>query len=232
MNNHSVKKPLRSILIIQDEKFEQTYSSRYREFLDFIANEVNALDIKVIKSSDLIIKKEIKPNKGALYKKYTKTISVIYDELSKLSSEELDKLIRNSIYKDIELDESLFTIKQAITIVNQEPNSIYEFKELSFGINKITVVIDKYYDEEIDKLYYFRLVATKIQRARKYANLHPWDQINVYYTGASKYNLDNVQSQQIIHSICKVNLIKLDKEETFYSKQFEDLDIMLYLQMA
>ena len=90
----------------------------------------------------------------------------------------------------------------------------------------------KYYDEEIDKLYYYRLVATKIQRARKYANLHPWDLINAYYTGESKYNLDTEQAKQIINSICKVNLIKLGKEETFYSKQFEDLDIMLHLQMV
>lgn len=232
MNNHSVKKPLRSTQIILDDRFEQTYSTRYREFLDFIANEVNSLDIKVVRSVDLVIHKEIKPNKGALYKKYTKTISGIYEELNKLTSDELDEFIKVGTYKDIELDESLFIIKSDITIVNQEPNSIYEFKELTFGTNKITVVIDKYYDDEIDRLYYYRLVATKIQRSRKYANLHPWDKINAYYTGISKYNLDSEQAKQIINSICKINLIKLDGQDTFYSKQFEDLDVELYLQMA
>jgi isoleucyl-tRNA synthetase len=232
INNHSVKKPLRSIQIIIDDKFEQVYSHRYREFLDFIANEVNSLDIKVVKSSDLIIKKEIKPNKGALYKKYTKSISAIYEELVLMNSEQLDQLIQKGVYKDIVLDDSLFISNCDITIVNQEPNSIYEFKELAFGTNKITVVIDKYYDEEIDKLYYYRLVATKIQRSRKYANLHPWDKINAYYSGMAKYDLCSEQAQQIIQSICKVNLIKLDGQETFYSKQFEDLDVQLFLQMV
>ena len=230
--NISVKKPLRSVRIIPDNKFDSMYSSRYKEFLEFILNEINSLDIQVLNYSDLIIDKEIKPNKGLFFKKYGKSISPIVEQLNLLDSNSLDQLIKLGEYNSWMLDESLFNIKNNITVTNQEPNSDYIFKEINFGNNstKLTVIVDKYYDESIDKLYYYRLVATKIQRARKYAGLHPWDKINAFYTGKPKYPLDVDQAHQIIKSICKINLNKLKESNVFYEKQFDDLDVKLYLQ--
>jgi hypothetical protein len=105
------------------------------------------------------------------------------------------------------------------------------FKEVQIGAHKIILLVDKYYDEELDKKYYYRLVATKIQRCRKYAGLHPWDNIKSYYSGEPKYNLDNEYAQECISQITKVKLEKYTENKVFYEKKFDDLDIKLFIDV-
>ena len=245
--NISVKKPLRSISIIIDSKFESFYSTRYREYLSFVLEECNVMDIKILDYSELSVSKTITPIKSQFFKKYKKNILDIFKEIELLTSEQLDEIINVGSYKDTIVDISLFNIKQSICFNNQLlDNGDFVFKDFIFANQpnqpnqpnqsnqsnqyKITIVVDKYYDEEIDKLYYYRLVATKIQRCRKYANLHPWDNVNSYYNGNSKYCLDNDIALKYIQDITKVKLLKYTNENIFYEKQFDDLDIKLYLE--
>jgi isoleucyl-tRNA synthetase len=238
IHNISFKKPIRSVKIAVDESFENLYSNRYRENLSFISDEGNILDISVINNKELNIDKEIKPIKNEFFKKYGKSISLIYEELLKKDSLELDNLIKIGSYKDIQLDSLLFNIKYNITLNDDSENKDYVFKEIQFGSCKIILLLDKYYDEELDMKYYYRLIATKIQRCRKYAGLHPWDNINVYYTGVPKYNLDNEYAQKCIYLITKTKLLKYkDKNDLlktsitiFYEKKFDNIDIKLYLE--
>lgn len=231
IHNISFKKPIKMIKIAVEDGFEDLYSNRYRDYLSFVSDEGNIMDISVINNKELNVVKEIRPIKSAIFKKHGKEVSVIYDELYKMNTSELDAILQNGMFKDFELDLSLFNIKYDITLDDDNVNKDYVFKEVQIGAYKIILLVDKYYDEELDKKYYYRLVATKIQRCRKYAGLHPWDNIKSYYTGESKYNLDNDQAQECISQITKVKLEKYKENKVFYEKKFDDLDIKLFIDV-
>ena len=231
IHNISFKKPIKMIKIAVEDGFENVYSNRYRDYLSFVSDEGNIMDISVINNKELNIVKEIRPIKSALFKKYGKEVSVIYDELYKMNTSELDAILQSGMFKNFELDLSLFNIKYDITLDDDNVNKDYVFKEVQIGAHKIILLVDKYYDEELDKKYYYRLVATKIQRCRKYAGLHPWDNIKSYYTGESKYNLDNETAQECISLITKVKLEKYAENKVFYEKKFDDLDIKLFIDV-
>ena len=91
--------------------------------------------------------------------------------------------------------------------------------------------MDKSYDETIDKIYYYRLVATQIQKNRKLANLHPWDHIEAVYKGEPKYKLDIEEAQSYINKITRIKLYEsslLSNDKTiFYSNYIEDIGITI-----
>ncbi len=229
IHNISFKKPIKMIKISVEDGFEDIYSNRYKDYLSFVSDEGNIMDISVINNRELNVVKEIRPIKSALFKKYGKEVSVIYDELYKMNTSELDVVLHKGMYKDFELDLSLFNIKYDITLDDDNVNKDYVFKEVQIGAHKIILLVDKYYDEELDKKYYYRLVATKIQRCRKYAGLHPWDNIKSYYSGEPKYNLEEEVAQECISQITKVKLEKYKENKVFYEKKFDDLDIKLFI---
>jgi isoleucyl-tRNA synthetase len=231
IHNISFKKPIKMIKIAVEDGFEEIYSNRYRDYLSFVSDEGNIMDISVINNKELNIIKEIRPIKSALFKKYGKEVSVIYDELYKMNTSELDIILQRGTFKDFELDLSLFNIKYDITLDDDNVNKDYVFKEVQIGAHKIILLVDKFYDEELDKKYYYRLVATKIQRCRKYAGLHPWDNIKSYYFGEPKYNLEEEIAQECISQITKVKLEKYTENKVFYEKKFDDLDIKLFIDV-
>jgi isoleucyl-tRNA synthetase len=231
INNISLRKPLRSISIVVDDTFNTKYSSNYVKYLSFISNECNILDIKLLNHSVLDVKKSIVPNKNLIYKKYGKNITSAFNSLILMTQDELDKVLTEGKYEDYEMDTSLFNISYEINIKDTEDEKAkYEFKEIIYGNNNITVLMDVYYDENIDKLYYYRLIATLVQKSRKKAGLHPWDVIKTYYSGNAKYSLENELAQNIISSITSYNLIKYNDESYFYSGDFENVNIKIYLE--
>jgi isoleucyl-tRNA synthetase len=229
--NMSMKKPLRSVSIVMDDTFDSIYSTRYKEYLSFVSDECNVLDIALLNHSVLDVKKTIVPNKGPIFKKHGKIVTSAYNTLSSMNSSELDLVLREGNYCGFELEPSLFTISYEINIKDSMDKSTdYSFKEFTYGSNNITVLADKYYDETIDKLYFYRLVATRVQRARKHAGLHPWDIIKCYYSGELKYGIDNEIAQQVIQSITKYNLEKYEAQSTFFQSYFEEVGVTIYLE--
>jgi isoleucyl-tRNA synthetase len=231
MANMSAKKPLRSVSIVLDDTFDAVYSTKYKEYLSFVSDECNILDVRVLDHSVLDVKKTIVPNRGLIFKKYGKTISDTYSILSAMSNEELDTVVTEGKYNEFEMDSSLFNISYKINVKEcLDETTDYVFKEINYGKNKITILADKFYDESIDKLYFYRLVATLVQRTRKYAGLHPWDEIKCYYGGELKYSLDNEVAQEVIKSITKYNLIKHSGESFFFQHLFKENNLTIYLE--
>ena len=229
--NMSARKPLRSVSIVVDDTFDSVYSTRYKEYLSFVLDECNILDIKLLNHSMLDVKKLIVPNRGLIFKKYGKSVSDTYNTLSTLSSEELAVILKEAVYQDFAMEPAFFNISYEINIKDStDKTAEYIFKEITYGTNNITILADKYYDEHIDKLFFYRLVATRIQRARKYAGLHPWDSINSYYSGEPKYSLEDERAQQVIQAITKYNLVKYSSEDTFFQCNFEEVGLTIYLQ--
>ncbi|AYV79947.1 MAG: isoleucyl-tRNA synthetase [Gaeavirus sp.] len=227
--NINLKKPIRNLSIVLEDTFEDNYSPRYKDYLSIISQECNVLDIKLLKYSDLTVETIIKPVKSLFFKTYGKAITNTYNELTTMNSTELKTIIDSKTYNGFEINSILFDYNNNISIKSDTINDNNIYKEFSFGLNKITIIVDKYYDEEIDKLYYYRLTATRIQRSRKLAGLHPWDDINVYYSEEPKYNLESEDAQKIIHSITKCGLIKYSDEKIFYEKKFDEIGIKLHL---
>ena len=230
LSNMSARKPLRSISIVLDDTFDETYSERYKEYLSFVSDECNVLDIKLLNHSVLDVKKTIIPNKGLIFKKHGKIVSDTFSKLSTMNSNELDLILKAGIINDFEMDTGLFNISYEINVSGSDEGADYVFKEFTYGLNNVTILADKFYDENIDKLYYYRLIATKVQRARKLAGLHPWDVIKTYYSGETKYSLEDELAQKVIQSITKYSLEKYDKQSVFFKNEFEEVGVTIYLE--
>ncbi len=96
------------------------------------------------------------------------------------------------------------------------------------SINNLILIVNLDWDEQTDKLYYYRLVATRIQKCRKEAGLHPWDPINAYYSD-SKYNLECEEAQEYIEKITRIKLIKYTDQYFFFENKIDELNITFYL---
>lgn len=232
IHNISVKKPIRTISIVLDESFDTTFTTRYKDYLSFISEECNIMKIKIINYSSLNIQKTIIPNKGLIFKKYGKTVFDTFNELNKKSSDELEEILKVGKFNDFIFDANLFNIDYKINLIDcGDEGEELVFKDFTFETYKVTILLDKFYDEYFDKLYYYRTVARLIQQSRKFAKLHPWDEINIYYSGTPKYNLEDAKAQEIIKEITKYNLLPYENQEVFYSNNFDNkFDIIIYLQ--
>ena len=147
-----------------------------------------------------------------------------------MNDNELEVILQSGNYNNFDFDASLFNISYIIDVIDSDDSADYVFKEFIYGTNNITILADKYYDENIDKLYYYRLIATYVQRSRKLAGLHPWDEIITYYSGDCKYNLEDDNAQKIIQSITKYKLEKYNEQPIFFTNNFEDTNFTIYLQ--
>ena len=94
------------------------------------------------------------------------------------------------------------------------------------------ILMDIFDDPNIDKLYYYRLVANSIQLSRKYAQLKPWNQIQSYWMGDPKYSLESSDAIEYIEKITKIKLIKLDQKKSIditHEFYFENIKLTIIL---
>jgi isoleucyl-tRNA synthetase len=211
--NISLKKPIKEVTIISDSYINQNY-------LNFIFDECNILDIHIKKLNEVTIVKNIKPIKALFFKKYGKIINDTYNQIEKLNQTELDEIIKNNTYNNFDIDASLFNI-------NYFNN---EIKEFNINNDKILILLNKDYDDTLDMIYYYRLVATNIQKSRKSAGLHPWDTICVYYKNInSKYNLNSTEAIEYINKIIRVEFKEYESNiNHFYNEEYNELGITIY----
>jgi isoleucyl-tRNA synthetase len=207
--NISLKKPIKKLKIATSKRL----SSQYNKLLSIIADETNILEIEMILIDDIDITKTYKPIKSEFFKKYGGSVSQAYGELVKLTSYELEQLLLSGTYKSFALESHMFlittmyiskSIVDTIGSIDTKEDNVY--KELTCNNEKVLLIIDKHYDQELEKKYYYRLVATKIQRCRKAFGLKPWNNINVFYDGVPTFPLDTPEAQEQIYQITNVKL--------------------------
>lgn len=250
LNNISLKKPVKSVGLIWDNQLEQRYSDRFKEYLGMVIDECNLLDLQLINQNDIKITKSIVPIKALFFKKYGKPIQPVYDELSKWNSEKLDEFINNSgIYKlchqnsdvngndELEFDSTMFNYNYSIdsNLIKMDNNIV--FREFNFGEykDKIILLMDKSWDESNDKIFYYRLVATSIQKSRKEAGLHPWDEIMALWDGVPRYPLETDEALDYIEKITRIKLYNYSKSNselksnTIYSNHFDNIGLKIHL---
>ena len=249
LNNISLKKPIKTVRLIWDSQLEQRYSDRFKEYLGMVIEECNLLDLQIISKNDVVITKTIVPVKALFFKKYGKIVQPVYDELFKWNSDKLDLFISEGgnykyyyqdekNYDEFEFDYTMFNRSYKIDFINlnssDQVNLIY--KEFDFGLDKdkIILLLDKSWDESNDKIYYYRLVATSIQKSRKDAGLHPWDNVTAYWDGKPKYSLETDESLEYIEKITRIKLLssnEISNSNTcfIHSNYYENINITLIL---
>jgi isoleucyl-tRNA synthetase len=215
--NISLKKPIKKLKIATSKRLSERYnklSDRYNKLMSIIADETNILEIEMILIDDIDIIRTYKPIKSEFFKKYGGSVSQAYGELVKLTSSELEQLLLLGTYKSFALEPHMFSITTTYipksivdtigSVDQKEEDNVY--KELICDNEKVLLIIDKHYDQELEKKYYYRLVATKIQRCRKAFGLKPWNNINVFYDGVPTFPLDTPEAQEQIYQITNVKL--------------------------
>ncbi len=231
-HNISLKKPIKSVGIVVDPLLETKYSSRFHDYLNFISDECNIMDLQLIDKTNVNVTKTIVPVKALIFKKYGKNISSVFEKLQAMTCEELDSIITSGTEFDgFIFDSTLFNINSKIEITaesTQFENNLV-FREFKFDGYNLILVGNMDWDEQTDKLYYYRLVATKIQKCRKEAGLHPWDPINAYYSSNHKYDLEVQEAKDYIEKITRIKLYKFDNQPYFFDNFNDELKITLYL---
>jgi isoleucyl-tRNA synthetase len=244
-NDLSLKKPIKSIGLMWDMSLETRYSNRFKEYLGMVIDECNLLDLTLIDRDQLRITKTIIPIKALFFKKYGKQVQPIYEELTKWNSTDLDDFIeKGGVYHNkqeveqskVVFDSTMFnyTYKIEMRDNNLSQNNLI-YKEFNFGYHKdkIVLLMDKTWDTSNDKIYYYRLVSTSIQKARKEAGLHPWDNIFALWEGEPKYSLNTPDALDYIE---KITRIKLDTNQNItnyqniiYSNHYDNIGIKIHL---
>ncbi len=244
-NNICVKKPLKKIKLLFDDNLKQHVKN---EYYNYIFDECNIIDIEEINNQDVIINKKIKPIKALLLKKHGKDFLLSYDELTNKNDNELEQIIKNKTYNNFEITQNEFNIdydiefKKEITskitseitseitpeITPEIENNI--FSEIKINNNSIIIIADIVFNQELEKLYYFRTVATTIQKLRKETMLHPWNKIKIYWFGECKYIFD-VQAYEYINKTIKMEFTEYnDNADIYFSKYCENIGLNIYIE--
>lgn len=244
-NNISLKKPVKSVRIVWDNSLEIRYSDRFRQYLNMVIDECNLLDLEIVQKEDINVVKTIVPIKALFFKKYGKAVQPIYDDLIKWDSGKLDNFINGGgIYKfthkdegscdELKFDSPMFNYSYSIQSDKFVIGENIIFKEFDFGEfrDKILLLMDKSWDTSTDKIYYWRLIATTIQKARKEAGLHPWDAIVVLWEGEPKYSIQSLEALDYIFKITRVELMALGSNynpDIIYSNYYEGIGLKIHL---
>jgi hypothetical protein len=247
-NDISLKKPIRQIFLVWDDQLEFRYSGRFKEYLGMIMDECNLLDLQILSKSDVSICKSITPVKSLFFKTHGKNISKSFEEINKMNNEQLDKIIETGEFDGFKIESTMFNFNYNVKLLSsQVSDKDLVYKEFDFGNfkDKIIILMDKSWTESNDKIYYYRLVATSIQKSRKNAGLHPWDDINALWEGKPKYSLESNEAQQYIENITRIKLLNYSDNfignsdylpdiqsklsDLVYSNEFENIGIKIHL---
>ena len=232
LNDISLKKPIKSINLIIDNSLICRYSARFYEYLSMIAEETNVLDINIIDKNDINITKTITPIKGLIFKAHGKSVSETFNKIIKMDQIELENVIDEGEYEGFKFNSTMFNFNYKVESDNLENNTQIVYKEFNFGEfkDKIIILMDKFWDESNEQIYYWRLVATTIQKARKLAGLHPWDDIIAMWEGETKYPLDSEDAQNYIQKITRINFCNYNyNKNIIYSNLYENINLTIHL---
>lgn len=236
INNIGIKRPIKTVQLIIDEQLNSTFGNQYCNHFNVIIEQCNLLNIEIINKSDVLINQSICPIKGLIFKKYGKNIMPIYNKLSMLSNSELFDVYNSGIFMGQIFDQSMFNVKSNVVFISnnndQSNQTNFIFKNFKYDQFNIMILMDIFDDPNIDKLYYYRLVANSIQLSRKYAQLKPWNQIQSYWMGDPKYSLESSDAIEYIEKITKIKLIKLDQKKSIditHEFYFENIKLTIIL---
>ena len=221
-NGIGMKMPLKEIIIESTEEIIDMVS-RYD---NFILDELNVLNYKTQTFNISNIEITVKPNYQKIKEKYLDKIKIIESHIKSLTSEQKQQLVQNVnlIFGDIQIDQTL-----CIIIIEPIKMESYYSEYIYANGTNYSVYLNSTIDEETKILGYSKMIASKYQKMRKAAGLHPWDKIRLCYNGVLEYNIVN----EVIYSTCGycTSEVEIDDDngEIIYKDTDNEFGIKLYL---
>ena len=221
-NGIGMKMPLKEIIIESTEEIIEMVS-RYD---NFILDELNVLNYRTQTFNISNIEITVKPNYQNIKERYLDKIKIIETHIKSLTNEQKQQLVQNQslIFEDIEINQSLCNI--IIEPIKME--SFYSEYIYANGTN-YSVYLNSTIDEETKILGYSKMIASRYQKMRKAAGLHPWDKIRLGYNGTLEYQIVN----EVIYSTCGYYtsdiVIDDDSKEIIYKDIDNEFGIKLYI---
>lgn len=239
LNISTLKKPVSWVGLLVDENLTSEYSNEFLNMLQIVSDECNILNLQVLNKNQLHIQKFILPIDRLFFEKYKKEAKTILSLLKSKNSEELEELINNGTYEEYLFNINIDIKVNDLDLLNSvdQHNLITDRVEYSGYKNGIVIIMDKSLTEQNDKIYYYRLVARAIQKARLHAGLHPWDKITATWSNVlnksngPKYDLEEPNAIEHIKKIIEIDFFKQTTEigEVVHSETNEELGITIYL---
>lgn len=221
-NGIGMKMPLKEIIIESTEEIIEMVS-RYD---NFILDELNVLNYKIQTFNITNIEITVKPNYQKIKERYLDKIKVVETKIKSLTNEQKQLLVQNEslMFEEIEIDQTLCNI----IIEPIKMKSYYSEYIYANGTN-YSVYLNSTIEEETKIVGYSKMIASRYQKMRKAAGLHPWDKIRLGYNGVPEHNIVN----DVIYSTCGyyTNDIEIDdNDENIIYKDFDnEFGIKLYL---
>jgi isoleucyl-tRNA synthetase len=231
-NNKSAKKPIKSIYLLSDDLIKDKIKE---EYFDYIYSECNVIDINKVDENEIHITKTLTPVKSLFFKKHGKDIKNTFENLLTKNNQELEEILLQGIVDDFEITIDEFNINYNIKFASDSEgvtNDYIKIEEVNCNNSKIFVIADILHDEDIDKLYYAKLFSTSVQKMRKNAGLHPWNQIRVYWKGTPKYDFNEAMMININKTIKMEVLLYNEeyKEKIFYQEDCVKTDLTILFE--
>ena len=221
-NGIGMKMPLKEIIIESTEDIIEMVS-RYD---NYILDELNVLNYRTQTFNISNIEITVKPNYQNIKEKYLDKIKLVETHIKSLTIEQKQQLVQNQSlrFEDIEINQSLCNI--IIEPIKME--SFYSEYIYANGTN-YSVYLNSTIDEETKILGYSKMIASRYQKMRKAAGLHPWDKIRLGYNGILEYQIVN----EVIYSTCGYYTSEIviddDNKEIIYKDIDNEFGIKLYV---
>jgi isoleucyl-tRNA synthetase len=207
-NGISMKSPLEKVFIRSSEDVLIILN----KYSNFILDELIVLELEVeaFKLSDIQI--ELKPKFQIIKEVYPSNIELIVKLINNTNiPNDTNNALRHMVVQNLPITLGDFTIEPSMLNIIIKPNHIENYiDEYQFidGSNYI-VYLNSVISPRIEQLTYGRIVATRFQRLRKYAGVHPWDKISLGYYGLTKFPIDTEPIATTIVNICNIVPIRL-----------------------
>ena len=221
-NGIGMKMPLKEIIIESTEDIIEMVS-RYD---NYILDELNVLNYRTQTFNISNIEITVKPNYQNIKEKYLDKIKLVETHIKSLTIEQKQQLVQNQSlrFEDIEINQSLCNI--IIEPIKME--SFYSEYIYANGTN-YSVYLNSTIDEETKILGYSKMIASRYQKMRKAAGLHPWDKIRLGYNGILEYQIVN----EVIYSTCGYYTSEIviddNNKEIIYKDIDNEFGIKLYV---
>lgn len=199
-NNIGMKVPLGKVLLKSNSEIIEII----KKYQNFILDELNVLELETSEYNYTDITLSIKSiNHYIIKNSYPIEMQRIIKLLKGLNQEQLYGLVMN---QEINVQDYIITVDMLNIIIKTVEIPDYKSEYVYANSTNYCGYLYTVISEEIKERTYGKVVATRIQRMRKYAGLHPWDFIQLAYSGVSEYNLESQIIQKIIVDTCGFEL--------------------------
>ena len=218
-----VRQPLQKIMIPVDNKIQM---EEILAVSDLIKHEVNVKEIELLEDASDILVKQIKPNFKALGPRFGKDMKLIAKEISKFTSEDINKIEQNSTFAIEVNGESIILEREDVEITAQDIEGWLVASEGS-----LTVALDVTLNDDLRREGIARELVNRIQNLRKDSGFEVTDRIDVMLQNNDKINKAVQSNIEYIKTETLTEELKIiDDLNNGIEINFDDVNTKLFIK--